>query len=134
MSLPQLLFSFQGRMRRSQWWAVRIVVTIIAFVVGGGALGIAGAFDKDANPDPLSALAALIVIPVAIAYLWIFVATAVKRLHDTGQTGWFTVLFFIPYLGGLIALVMLGIIDSTRGTNKYGPSEKYPEAVATVFS
>jgi uncharacterized membrane protein YhaH (DUF805 family) len=69
-----------------------------------------------------------------VAYAWIFVATAVRRLHDQDLPGWITALFLIPYAGGLAAFIMLGCLDGTKGPNRFGPSDKYPTAVADTFA
>jgi uncharacterized membrane protein YhaH (DUF805 family) len=138
MPLKTVLFSFQGRIRRSRWWAVRIVSTVAFFIVYGAIFGLAGALRSTTDQQAMAivwGIASLIVgLPTLVVYAWIVLATSVKRLHDQDLSGWFTLLFFIPYLGGLISFVMNGCLDGTRGPNKYGPSEKYPEAVAQVFS
>ncbi len=51
-------------------------------------------------------------------------AVSVRRCHDIGWSGWRLLLGFIP----LVQLMLLRLYfeDSQRGTNQYGPSEKYP--------
>jgi len=46
----------------------------------------------------------------------------VRRLHDTGKSGW-TILLAIISLVGIILLVFL-CRDSDRGENQYGPNPK----------
>jgi uncharacterized membrane protein YhaH (DUF805 family) len=130
-----MLLSFDGRMRRSQWWMIRIVVTAILCALLLVAVGVTAAV----FPEPQSKTAigiTLIVagLPAAAAYLWIYLATSVKRLHDQDLTGWITLLFFVPYVGGFAAFIVLGCLEGTKGPNKFGPSEKFPEAVAETFS
>lgn len=50
-------------------------------------------------------------------------AVTVRRLHDTGRSGWWLLLMFIPLIGPIILLVFL-LTDSQPGTNKYGPNPK----------
>lgn len=50
----------------------------------------------------------------------------VRRLHDTGRSGWMILLGLIPFIGGWILLIF-SLLDSQRGTNAYGPSLKYPD-------
>ena len=50
-------------------------------------------------------------------------AVLVRRLHDIGLNGWWSLLVFVPYCGFLF-LVVVGCIDSTRGANRYGPNPK----------
>jgi uncharacterized membrane protein YhaH (DUF805 family) len=47
----------------------------------------------------------------------------VRRLHDQDKSGWLILLSFIPYIGGLILLVLM-LIDGTPGANRYGPDPK----------
>lgn len=52
-------------------------------------------------------------------------AVSVRRCHDIGWSGWMVLLCAIPLVGIVVGL-MIYIQDSQRGTNQYGPSEKYP--------
>lgn len=90
---------FTGRARRSEYW----YFALLNFLVG--------------------------IIPI-VNILWSLVvllpglALTVRRLHDTGKSGWFVLLNLIPLVGSIILLVWL-CQDSSRGANKYGPSPKY---------
>lgn len=50
-------------------------------------------------------------------------AVAVRRLHDTGKSGFFILLAFIPLIGAIWILILL-FTDSDFGENKYGPNPK----------
>lgn len=50
-------------------------------------------------------------------------AVAVRRLHDSGRSGWWILISLIPFLGGIWLLVLL-LMDSDPGDNKYGPNPK----------
>lgn len=136
MPINDLLFSFQGRIRRSQWWAVQIgviglilvavfaaegLVNVLAHTSGGG---------KTAGEVVLSLLG-IVLFPLMV---WINLATSVKRLHDLNWTGWLVLLAFIPYVGGLFSLVCMGCLDGKPGRNTFGPSPKFPEQEADVFA
>lgn len=54
------------------------------------------------------------------------ISLQVRRLHDIGKSGWFILIGATPMIGGII-LIVFYCIDSQRGTNGYGPSEKYPD-------
>ncbi|MBY0067683.1 DUF805 domain-containing protein [Empedobacter sp. ULE_I145] len=45
-----------------------------------------------------------------------------RRLHDTGKSGWFYLLTFIP--GGNLILLIFFIMDSQPGSNQWGPNPK----------
>ena len=50
-------------------------------------------------------------------------AVGVRRLHDTGRSGWWILIGFIPVIGWLVLLVFM-FMDSQPGDNEYGPSPK----------
>ena len=50
-------------------------------------------------------------------------AVTVRRLHDTGKSGWLYLLALIPYIGSLIIFIFT-VIKGDRGDNKYGPDPK----------
>jgi uncharacterized membrane protein YhaH (DUF805 family) len=50
-------------------------------------------------------------------------AVGVRRLHDTGRSGWWLLIALIP-LVGVIVLIIFYVQDSQPGVNKYGPNPK----------
>ena len=120
------LFSFHGRIRRSEWWLTRLIILgglafNWAFLV---AVGSASTAD---DGGPLALFLFPVLLAGFVAVLWIDVAAGVKRLHDLDMTGWMYLLVLIPFIGGLFALIALGFMDGTAGPNDYGPSAKYPD-------
>jgi uncharacterized membrane protein YhaH (DUF805 family) len=61
----------------------------------------------------------------ALAVIVPSIAVSVRRLHDTDKSAWYLLFYLIPFIGGIIMIVFWAT-DSTRGTNQYGTSEKYP--------
>ena len=53
-------------------------------------------------------------------------AVSVRRLHDTGRSGWWLLLSLIPLIGAIVLLVFF-VQDSAAGDNAHGPN---PKAVA----
>jgi uncharacterized membrane protein YhaH (DUF805 family) len=51
------------------------------------------------------------------------IAVGVRRLHDTGRSGWWTLIWVIPLIG-TIAWLVFTLQDSTPGANEYGPNLK----------
>lgn len=54
------------------------------------------------------------------------VALLTRRLHDTGKSGWWLLIGFVP-VAGMIAIIILSLIDSDKGENQYGEGTKYAE-------
>lgn len=125
---------FDGRSRRSEYWMFNLfnILAIFALAALGG-VGIA------ASPDyggvlfvPLGVYALAAVIPS--------LAVSVRRLHDSGKSGWllllFVVLGLIPIVGFITAVIQIVIMcqDSDPGPNQYGPNPKFPEQAAGIYA
>lgn len=103
--------NFSGRARRAEYWWFALANAIVVSVLTGLA----------------AASKAFIVLSVlyGVALIVPSLAVAVRRLHDTGKSGWMLLIGFIPVVGAIVLLVFY-FTDSTRGTNQYGDSERYP--------
>jgi uncharacterized membrane protein YhaH (DUF805 family) len=53
----------------------------------------------------------------------------VRRLHDTGKSGWWMLINLIPLIGFIVFLVFM-FQDSQMGDNEYGPNPKMVTAFA----
>ncbi|MBY8879920.1 DUF805 domain-containing protein [Actinacidiphila acidipaludis] len=101
---------FSGRARRKEYWMYTLFNCIALAVLLG--LGVV----VNTMIPYLLYLVAIIVPTLAVA---------VRRLHDTGKSGWFILLNFIPLVGGLIALVFM-CLEGQRHPNTYGSDPKAP--------
>jgi uncharacterized membrane protein YhaH (DUF805 family) len=54
------------------------------------------------------------------------IAVSVRRLHDTGKSGWWLLIGLVPLLGGIVLLVFM-VLDSQPGQNQYGPHPRVVE-------
>jgi uncharacterized membrane protein YhaH (DUF805 family) len=102
---------FSGRARRAEYWWFTLA-NIIAVLV----LIILVAIAKIFWVLYILYLLALIVPSLAVTF---------RRLHDTDKSGWWILIGLVPFVGGIILLVLM-CIDSTSGANQWGVSEKYP--------
>lgn len=121
------LFTFHGRIRRSEWWLTRLVLlsaVIAMLIVVGGLDATVGGVDEG---GPAAVPVGLLMIALFGVMVWIDAAAGVKRLHDQDMSGWMYLLVLLPVLGGLFALIVFGIMDGTHGPNDHGPSAKYPD-------
>ncbi|SEN19935.1 DUF805 domain-containing protein [Actinacidiphila rubida] len=107
---------FSGRARRKEYWQYTLF-TCIALVV----LLIVGAVVHTMIPYFLYLIA--VIVPT--------LAVGVRRLHDTGKSGWFILLGLIPAVGSIILLVFT-CTAGDRGVNAYGPDPKEPADHAFV--
>ena len=104
--------AFGGRARRQEYWmfvlfhVIVAVVLLVAETMAGG-------------PGILYAL-------YLIGTILPSLAVSVRRLHDTGRSGWWLLLSLVPF--GSIVVFIFTVMDSQPGTNRFGPNPK--EAVA----
>jgi len=56
-------------------------------------------------------------------------AVAIRRLHDTGKSGWMILINLVPLIG-FIWFIVLMAKDSAPGENQYGPNPKQAAAPA----
>lgn len=100
--------TFSGRARRSEYWYWTLAVLIADVVarVVDGVLGVS-----------------LLTVVLGLAVIVPGIAVSVRRMHDTGRSGWFLLLGLIPLVGAVILIVWF-CGDSKPGDNVYGPSPK----------
>ncbi len=112
--------TFTGRATRKEWWTFYLVNT--AIVIFFGSIHSHGLIRLMSGGFEMSGLSTVLLL-----FLWAAVlptlAAIVRRLHDTGRTGWWVLLGFVPVIGGLVLLIML-LFDSQPGPNQYGPNPK----------
>lgn len=98
---------FSGRATRKQYWMF-VLFYIIFYLI----LGIVDA-----------ALQTFLLSPVFSLALFIpSISVAARRLHDTGRTGWWQLIYLIPLIGLIVMIVFL--VQDSHGDNEYGPNQK----------
>ena len=116
MDYAWYLFSFKGRINRARCWLAGLIIICWMIFLALAILGIAHLFgatvpgrihfganeifnivDPEAWRSLSSAnLTALFIHAVETPlFLWVYLATSVKRLHDRDKSGWWIVLFFV---------------------------------------
>ncbi len=116
---------FSGRSQRQEYWmfVLGVILAAIVLAIIEGIVGIGGSVGGVYGP-----LTLLLVLAIFIPAL----AVQVRRFHDQDKSGWFVLLNFIPFVGGLIVLVFM-CLDGTPGPNRFGPDPK-GRGSAEVFS
>ncbi|CAM3529005.1 Inner membrane protein YhaH [Vibrio aerogenes CECT 7868] len=103
---------FTGRARRKEYWMFflfNLIFSLIAGVLDGffGTVAIGTVY--------------------GVAVLVPGIAVTVRRLHDTGRSGWWALIALIPFIGTLV-LIVLTIFEGDKGSNEYGPDPKASDA------
>jgi uncharacterized membrane protein YhaH (DUF805 family) len=128
---------FSGRSRRKEYWmfalGIFIVYVVLFTLVMMG--GLFSSMADPATPPQISTIGWIGIGLLGIVALAIFIpslAVVVRRLHDQDKSGWFILIQFIPYIGGIIMLIFM-CIEGTKGENRFGPDPK-GENIADVFA
>lgn len=111
--------TFKGRARRSEYWWFCLLNWIVL-----AAVYVAAAYVMESGVSFGGAVAYLL---LCIAYLALIIpslAVLFRRLHDTGRSGWWWLIGFIPVIGEIVMIVFC-CEDSAPNPNKYGESPKY---------
>lgn len=108
---------FSGRARRTEYWMFILFHVLIIFLLAflSGAL----------SELQLGSIGAILLVIYVLASFIPALAITVRRLHDTGKSGWFYLLTLIPYIGSFILLIFT-VQDSEPMQNKWGPNPKGP--------
>lgn len=121
---------FSGRSRRKEYWMFALGVLIVATALAALAIMMGGGLRATAGSGGLIAGPFLIVFGLFwLALIVPSIAVQVRRFHDQDKSGWFVLLNFIPYIGGLVVLVFM-CLEGTRGPNRYGEDPKAGESPA----
>lgn len=99
---------FSGRAARPEYWWF----TLFFLIVYLGGLMMASATE--------SPLIQLLVLGFVLGSLVPSIAVTVRRLHDTGRSGWWYLIVLIPIIGPFV-LLFFALQPSDAGPNQYGP-------------
>lgn len=133
-------FCFSGRASRSEFWWWILFSWIVSWVLSTFLTPSYTSSIMAASGDPeamMSAMTDFITSPGYIVSILInlalfipTLAVSVRRLHDTGRSGWWYLLNFVACIGWIILLVWY-CKASQSGENQYGPEPNmtYPEGI-----
>ena len=99
--------TFEGRATRTQYWMYILFYAIFSIVLN--------IVDYVLGTFFLATIFGLgLLIPS--------ISICARRLHDTGRSGWWQLILFIPLLGVIVLLIFM-VLDSDE-ENEYGPDPK----------
>lgn len=104
-TLTENYCNFSGRASRSEFWWFQLFLLIVGFIASGLSYAIIGS-------DMLSYI-------INIIFFLPGLGLRVRRLHDTGKSGWLVLLNLVICIGSIILLVFYAK-ESDMFTNEYG--------------
>ena len=142
MALSALLWSFEGRIGRRTYWLTSFA-TIIAIIALVGLISVVAGAEVLTGDFAGNVGAGLLILVLSIPLVWIGLALGAKRLHDRDKSAWWLLVFYVlpgglenaaDFAGSMRfalalasialsiwALVELGFLSGTSGSNRYGP-------------
>jgi uncharacterized membrane protein YhaH (DUF805 family) len=113
LAILQQFTVFTGRTSRREYWMFVLVNIVIWIVLSifTGFIGIRG----------------IVSLLYSIAMFVFGLAIAVRRLHDTGRSGWWLLLGLVPVVN--LVLIIFAALPGNPGENQYGPAP-VPAAVS----
>ena len=110
-NIKTLYTTYKGRIPRSVYWfgLVGMIVASILVSMLLVSIGLAG------QGEP-----SIIELIVMLGFAAIAFALYIKRFHDMGKSGWFSLLLLIPIVNLAVAFFWLGFVKGTDGDNAYG--------------
>ncbi len=123
LTMTKNFAEFSGRATRREYWMFQLAGILFWFVFSFAVVILSGVLSLIDESLVIVAMFLSYLYPLAILIpsLGIFV----RRLHDTGRSGWMILLSLIPFVGPIV-LFIFTLLDSQPGTNAYGSSLKYP--------
>ena len=97
---------FDGRAKRSEYWLFALIQTIIVAVLYALFFAVGEWF-------------LVVYLLYVLATLLPSLAVTVRRLHDTGRTGWWILIGLVPLIGAIILIIFM--VMESGGDNEYGP-------------
>ena len=114
ITVLQKYAQFSGRARRKEYWYFILINTLISIALTF-VDGLTGTLDVETGVGVLSGIYSLAVLIPSFS-------VGFRRLHDTGRSAWWLLLFFIPIIGWIVILIFL--VQDSQEDNQYGPSPK----------
>ncbi len=111
--------TFEGRASRTEFWFFYLF-TFLTCIAVSIVFAIMGALLSGGDGDVVIGAVAVGYALIALGLIAPSISVTVRRLHDTGRSGWWYWLGAIPYVGGIVLLIFM-CFPSEPHDNQYGP-------------
>jgi len=113
---------FKGRAQKKEFWAysfLNLVFLVAAMIMD---LLLKTTFKIETNQGDITMPFGYMFLTYTLVMTIPWIAVSVRRLHDTGRSGWMLLVLLIPVLG-IVWLFDLLLSDGTPGKNRFGLNE-----------
>jgi uncharacterized membrane protein YhaH (DUF805 family) len=118
--------NFKGRARRSEYWFIQLFLVVTNLAVAAIDLAL---MDGDVDRFIANGGGGIVGLIWILATIVPAIAVLIRRLHDTGRSGWWSLIGLVPFAGAIVLLVFT-VEDSHSNENKYGSSPKAGSSAA----
>jgi uncharacterized membrane protein YhaH (DUF805 family) len=116
LKVLQQYADFAGRARRTEFWMFTLFSAIISIVLAVLDTMLGLTFVEGTTSGWLGLIYSLAVLLPGLG-------VTVRRLHDTGRSGWWLLIGLVPFVGGIVLIVFCATAGN-MGANSYGPDPK----------
>jgi uncharacterized membrane protein YhaH (DUF805 family) len=109
--------AFSGRAARSEYWYWQLFLIVAALIAG------IPDFVFGLHGSPFESIYTIVTLVPSFA-------VGARRLHDTGRSGWWQLLFIVPLIGWIVLLIWF-CTKGSNGYNSFGPDPLPRESADT---
>lgn len=136
------LWSARGRLGVLSYFAQSLVFTVLAIIIlmavmaiiaavtGGGMDSLMQGGGAD---GPMGIVMLVVGIPIFLAMVYVGVCFVIKRLHDRGHSGWWSLLLIVPIVSLLLYLYLL--VPGKKVSNQFGaprPTKGWEKVIGII--
>ncbi|TGB01462.1 DUF805 domain-containing protein [Halobacillus salinus] len=113
---------FRGRARRKEYWMYILINFLVFMGLGGLDALIFGENSPLVTEDAPPTILFYIMLLYYLGTILPTLAVTVRRLHDSGRSGWWFLISFIPLIGAIVMLVFT--VMESDSENRFGSNPK----------
>lgn len=110
--------TFEGRASRSEFWYFNLVHALIMAIL----IGLMVLFVQKDIDGAFIGIIYFFLVAYSLVIFLPQLGVLVRRLHDTGRSGWWFFILFIPLIGIILTIVWL--TTDSKEDNQYGKNPK----------
>ena len=119
---------FKGRISRSTFWInsiigliLSIIIIVLLSIFGVTAVTSLAGSSADGGVGMSILMFVVICIVAFVPGLVVSLSAVARRFHDRDKSGWWALIWFVPYLGFFWILIECGCLKGISGPNSFGP-------------
>lgn len=109
--------TFKGRAGRAEY-AYWYIFVVISYLLYRSLITASGLFVNEESNEPFIDIVSCIYFIFVLGMILPSFAVSVRRLHDMGKNGWWSLILFIPLFGFILWLILV-LDDGDQHANKY---------------